>query len=60
MQPLLVEIAIEPKSKVEREKLAIALAKLAAEDPWFQVSTDHESGQTILKGTSESADSPLR
>jgi elongation factor G len=53
-QPLLVEIAIEPKSKTEQEKLGIALAKLVAEDPWFRVSTDHESGQTILKGTSES------
>jgi elongation factor G len=52
--PLLVEIAIEPKSKAEQEKLGIALAKLTAEDPSFRVSTDHESGQTILKGTSES------
>jgi elongation factor G len=52
-QPLLVEIAIEPKSKAEQEKLGIALAKLVAEDPSFRVSTDHESGQTILKGTSE-------
>jgi translation elongation factor EF-G len=53
-QPLVVELAIEPKSKAGREKLAIALAKLAAEDPWFEVSTCHESGQTIIKGTSES------
>jgi elongation factor G len=53
-QPLLVEIAIEPKSRSDQEKLGIALAKLTAEDPWFRVSTDHESGQTILKGTSES------
>src|SRR5882757_3389507 len=52
-QPLLVEIAIEPKSKAEQEKLGIALARLAAEDTSFQVSSDHESGQTILKGTSE-------
>ena len=49
----LIEIAIEPKSKAEREKLDIALAKLAAEDPSFRVSTDQESGQTILKGMSE-------
>jgi elongation factor G len=54
LQPLLVEIAIEPKSKADQEKLGVALAKLAAEDPSFRVSTDHESGQTILKGTSES------
>ena len=52
-QPLLVEIAIEPKSKADREKLGVALAKLAAEDPSFRVSTDQESGQTILKGMSE-------
>jgi elongation factor G len=52
-RPRLVEIAIEPKSKADAEKLGIALAKLAAEDPTFEVSTDHESGQTILKGVSE-------
>ena len=52
-QPLLVEIAIEPRSKGDQEKLDIALAKLTAKDPSFRVSTDHESGQTILKGTSE-------
>jgi len=49
----LIEIAIEPKSKADQEKLGAALAKLAAEDPSFRVSTDQESGQTILKGTSE-------
>ena len=49
----LIEIAIEPKSKADQEKLGIALAKLAAEDPSFRVSTDRESGQTILKGMSE-------
>src|SRR5882757_1132243 len=49
-QPRLVEIAIEPKSKADQEKLAVALVKLAAEDPTFGASTDHESGQTILKG----------
>jgi elongation factor G len=52
-QPLLVEIAIEPKSKADQEKLGIALATLTAKDPSFQVSTDRESRQTILKGTSE-------
>jgi elongation factor G len=49
----LVEIAVEPKSKADQEKLGVALAKLAAEDPSFTVSTDFESGQTILKGMGE-------
>jgi elongation factor G len=48
-----IEIAIEPKTKADQEKLGIALAKLAAEDPSFRVSTDTESGQTILKGMGE-------
>jgi elongation factor G len=48
-----IEIAIEPKSKADQEKLGLALAKLAAEDPSFRVSTDFESGQTILKGMGE-------
>jgi elongation factor G len=48
-----IEIAIEPKSKADQEKLGIALSKLAAEDPSFRVSTDPESGQTILKGMGE-------
>jgi elongation factor G len=48
-----IEIAVEPKSKADQEKLGVALAKLAAEDPSFNVSTDHESGQTILKGMGE-------
>ncbi len=48
-----IEIAIEPKSKADQEKLGVALAKLAAEDPSFRVSTDHEFGQTILKGMGE-------
>jgi elongation factor G len=52
-QPRLVEIAIEPKSKTDGEKLGVTLVKLAAEDPTFGVSIDHESGQTILKGVSE-------
>ncbi|MBB4196614.1 elongation factor G [Rhodoblastus sphagnicola] len=48
-----IEIAIEPKTKADQEKLGIALQKLAAEDPSFRVSTDQESGQTILKGMGE-------
>jgi elongation factor G len=48
-----IEIAIEPKSKADQEKLGIALAKLVAEDPSFRVHTDQESGQTILKGMGE-------
>ena len=48
-----IEIAIEPKSKADQEKLGIALAKLVAEDPSFRVSTDPESGQTIIKGMGE-------
>ena len=51
-QPV-IEIAIEPKSKADQEKLGVALAKLVAEDPSFRVSTDAESGQTILKGMGE-------
>jgi elongation factor G len=52
-RPFLIEIAIEPKTKADQQKLAEALAALTAEDPSFVVSTDHESGQTILRGTSE-------
>jgi len=48
-----IEIAIEPKSKADQEKLGLALAKLANEDPSFRVSTDQESGQTILRGMGE-------
>src|SRR6516165_4944001 len=51
-QPV-IEIAIEPKSKADQEKLGTALAKLVAEDPSFRVSTDQESGQTIIKGMGE-------
>src|ERR1700676_1796880 len=51
--PSLIEVAIEPKSKVDQEKLGVALQKLAAEDPSFRVSTDQESGQTILRGMGE-------
>jgi len=48
-----IEIAIEPKSKADQEKLGVALAKLVAEDPSFRVATDPESGQTIIKGMGE-------
>jgi len=48
-----IEIAVEPKTKVDQEKMGVALHKLAAEDPSFRVSTDQESGQTILKGMGE-------
>ncbi|PQZ81675.1 MULTISPECIES: elongation factor G [unclassified Brevundimonas] len=48
-----IEISVEPKTKADQEKLGVALAKLASEDPSFTVSTDHESGQTILKGMGE-------
>jgi elongation factor G len=48
-----IEIAVEPKTKADQEKLGVALNRLAAEDPSFRVSTDAESGQTILKGMGE-------
>lgn len=48
-----IEIAVEPKTKADQEKMSQALQRLAAEDPSFQVSVDHESGQTILKGMGE-------
>ncbi len=48
-----IEIAVEPKSKADQEKMGIALARLAAEDPSFRVETDFESGQTIMKGMGE-------
>jgi elongation factor G len=48
-----IEVAVEPKSKADQEKLGVALSKLANEDPSFRVSTDQESGQTILKGMGE-------
>ena len=51
-QPV-IEIAVEPKSKADQEKMGIALARLAAEDPSFRVETDFESGQTIMKGMGE-------
>ena len=48
-----IEIAVEPKSKADQEKMSLALQRLAAEDPSFRVSVDHESGQTIMKGMGE-------
>jgi elongation factor G len=48
-----IEIAVEPKTKADQEKMGLALQRLAAEDPSFRVSVDHESGQTIIKGMGE-------
>ncbi|MEO1136797.1 MAG: elongation factor G, partial [Pseudomonadota bacterium] len=48
-----IELAVEPKTKADQEKMGIALQRLAAEDPSFRVSTDEESGQTIIKGMGE-------
>ncbi|MBM3571565.1 MAG: elongation factor G [Alphaproteobacteria bacterium] len=48
-----IEVAVEPKTKGDQEKMGLALHRLAAEDPSFRVSTDHESGQTIIKGMGE-------
>ena len=48
-----IEVAVEPKTKADQEKMGIALQRLAAEDPSFKVSTDHESGQTVMKGMGE-------
>ena len=48
-----IEIAVEPKTKADQEKMGLALARLAAEDPSFRVETDIESGQTIMKGMGE-------
>ena len=48
-----IDIAIEPKDKVAQEKMAIALSKLAEEDPTFKTYTDHETGQTIIAGMGE-------
>jgi elongation factor G len=48
-----IEIAVEPKSKADQEKMSHGLGRLAAEDPSFRVSTDQESGQTIMKGMGE-------
>ena len=48
-----IEIAVEPKTKNDQDKMSLALSRLAAEDPSFTVSTDTESGQTVLKGMGE-------
>ncbi len=48
-----IEIAIEPKTKADQEKMGMALQRLAAEDPSFRVKTDEESGQTIIAGMGE-------
>ncbi|MBB4285865.1 elongation factor G [Roseospira goensis] len=48
-----IEVAVEPRTKADMEKMGMALARLAAEDPSFRVSTDVESGQTVIKGMGE-------
>ncbi len=48
-----ISVAVEPKTKADQEKMGIALAKLAEEDPSFRVNTDEESGQTIISGMGE-------
>ncbi|MBE7636747.1 elongation factor G [Sneathiella sp. P13V-1] len=48
-----IEIAVEPKTKGDQEKMGVALNRLAQEDPSFRVTSDHESGQTIIKGMGE-------
>ena len=48
-----IEVAVEPKTKGDQDKMGEALVKLAAEDPSFRVSQDEESGQTIIKGIGE-------
>jgi elongation factor G len=48
-----IEVAVEPKTKADQEKMSLALAKLADEDPTFQVKTDEESGQTLISGMGE-------
>ena len=48
-----IRVAIEPKTKAEQDKMSLALTKLAEEDPTFQVSTNHETGQTIIAGMGE-------
>ncbi|MGK2285138.1 elongation factor G [Pedomonas sp. V897] len=48
-----IEVAVEPKTKADQEKMGTALHRLAQEDPSFRVSIDHESGQTIIKGMGE-------
>jgi len=48
-----VSIAVEPKSKADQEKMALALQRLAEEDPTFRIHTDEETGQTIMSGMGE-------
>jgi elongation factor G len=48
-----IEVAVEPKTKADQEKMGVALGRLAQEDPSFRVSTDNESGQTVIKGMGE-------
>jgi elongation factor G len=48
-----IEVAVEPKTKSDQEKMGVALSRLAQEDPSFRVSTDSESGQTVIKGMGE-------
>ncbi|MDK9721765.1 MAG: elongation factor G [Rhodospirillales bacterium] len=48
-----IEVAVEPKSKADQEKMGMALARLAQEDPSFRVTSDSESGQTVIKGMGE-------
>ncbi|MBK8631287.1 MAG: elongation factor G [Sphingomonadales bacterium] len=48
-----IEVAVEPKTKADQEKMGLALNRLAREDPSFRVTSDHESGQTIIKGMGE-------
>ena len=48
-----IEVAVEPRSKADQEKMSTALQRLAQEDPSFRVSVDHESGQTVIKGMGE-------
>ncbi|MEH6528200.1 MAG: elongation factor G [Sneathiella sp.] len=48
-----IEIAVEPKTKTDQEKMGVALNRLAQEDPSFRVTSDYESGQTIIKGMGE-------
>ena len=48
-----IEVAVEPKTKSDQEKLGVALNRLAQEDPSFRVTVDHESGQTVIKGMGE-------
>src|SRR5438045_1053215 len=51
--PPVIRVAFEPKTRADQDKLGIALGRLAQEDPSFNVSTDHETGQTIISGMGE-------